>query len=251
MPRLEKTIVLLPVFKPGPHLSELVTALLTEVPEPARVVIVDDGTGSAADDRLTEIEALGCTVLRLAVNQGKGVALKAGFQHVRSQFPGSAVVCADGDGQHSVADIRAVAERVRPGRIVLGVRCFDRMPPRSRFGNTVTQAVFRAATGRTVTDTQTGLRAYPADLIGRLCEVPGERFEYEMNVLLDAAATGHPIDEVPIPATYLGGNAGSHFSGLTDSARIYLPLLRYAVLSRTERGPGPGRSGPRPDTQGR
>lgn len=228
----EKTIVLLPVFKPGPHLSELVTALLTEVPQPAHVVIVDDGTGPSADARLAQIEALGCTVLRLPANRGKGVALKTGFRHIRSRYPGFAVVCADADGQHSVADIRAVAERGEPGRIVLGVRCFDRMPPRSRFGNTVTKAVFRAATGRAVTDTQTGLRAYSADLLGRLCAVPGERFEYEMNVLLHAAATGHPIDEVPIPATYLKGNAGSHFSGLADSARIYLPLLRYALLSR-------------------
>ncbi|GAA2848428.1 hypothetical protein Acy02nite_01970 [Actinoplanes cyaneus] len=232
MPHTENTIVLLPVFKPGPHLSELVTALLAEGYQPARVVIVDDGTGPAADARLAEIEALGCTVLRLPVNRGKGVALKTGFGHIRSRYPGSAVVCADGDGQHSVADISAVAGRCEPGRIVLGVRRFDRMPPRSRFGNTVTQAVFRAATGRTVTDTQTGLRAYPADLLDRLCAVPGERFEYEMNVLLHAAATGHPIDEVPIPATYLSGNAGSHFSGLADSARIYVPLLRYALFDR-------------------
>ncbi len=232
VPRLEKTVVLLPVFKPGPRLSELVEALLAEIPEPAAVVIVDDGTGPSADTRLAEVEGWGCTVLRLPANRGKGVALKAGFQHVRSRFPGQAVVCADADGQHSVADIRAVAERCESGHIVLGVRRFDGMPPRSRFGNTVTQAVFRAATGRTVSDTQTGLRAYPADLLDRLCVVPGERFEYEMNVLLDAASTGHPIDEVPIPATYLDGNEGSHFSGLTDSARVYLPLLRYVLVSR-------------------
>ena len=231
MSHLEKTIVLLPVFKPGPHLSELATALLTEVPHPSHVVIVDDGTGPAADARLAEIEALGCTVLRLPVNRGKGVALKTGFRHLQSRHPGFAVVCADGDGQHSVADIRAVAERAEPGRIVLGVRRFDRMPPRSRFGNTVTQAVFRAATGRMVTDTQTGLRAYPADLLDQLCAVPGDRFEYEMNVLLHAAATGRPIDEVPVPATYLSGNASSHFSGLADSARIYAPLLRHVLFS--------------------
>jgi glycosyltransferase involved in cell wall biosynthesis len=232
VPHPEKTVVLLPVFKPGRHLSDLVTALLGEGRRPAHVVIVDDGTGPAADVRLAELDARGCTVLRLEANRGKGVALKTGFRHIRSRYPGFAVVCADGDGQHSVADIGAVAARIAPGRITLGVRRFDRMPPRSRFGNTVTQAVFRAATGRTVTDTQTGLRGYPTDLLEELGAVPGERFEYEMNVLLHAAATGHPIDEVPIPATYLGGNAGSHFSGLADSARIYLPLLRYGLFSR-------------------
>ncbi|HWS35771.1 MAG TPA: glycosyltransferase family 2 protein [Actinoplanes sp.] len=228
MRRLEEMIVLLPVFKPGPHLSELVT----ELPRPDRVLIVDDGTGPAADARLAEAEARGCTVIRLPENRGKGVALKAGFRRIRSRYPDSAVVCADGDGQHSVADIRAVAGRSEPGHIVLGVRRFDRMPPRSRFGNTVTRAAFRAATGWTVTDTQTGLRAYPADLLDPLCTVPGERFEYEMNVLLYATEHGHPIDEVPVPATYLHGNAGSYFSGITDSARIYAPLLRHLLLSR-------------------
>ncbi|HEY0002410.1 MAG TPA: glycosyltransferase family 2 protein, partial [Actinoplanes sp.] len=95
----------------------------------------------------------------------------------------------------------------------------------------VTQALFRAATGRGVQDTQTGLRAYPASLLGWLRTIPGERFEYEMNVLLEAARAGHRIEEVVITTTYLDENASSHFSPLSDSARIYWPLLRYAAAT--------------------
>jgi glycosyltransferase involved in cell wall biosynthesis len=221
------SVILLPVYRPGRHLPELVAGL----PDPARVVVVDDGGGPAAEPWLAAVRAMGCAVLRHPVNRGKGAALKTGFRHAAEAHHGLDVVSADADGQHRPADIARVADLVGRGRIVLGVRRFDRMPPRSRFGNTVTRALFRAATGRDVSDTQTGLRGYPADLLAELLAIPGDRFEYEMNVLLYAARTDHPIDEVAIPATYLNGNAGSHFDGLADSARVYRPLLRHAAAT--------------------
>jgi glycosyltransferase involved in cell wall biosynthesis len=221
------TVVLLPVYRPGPHLPELVA----ELSDPGRVVVVDDGSGPEAQSRLAAVRAYGCAVVCHPVNRGKGAALKTGFRHAAQHHPGLDVVSADADGQHSVADIARVAERAGRGRIVLGVRRFEGMPPRSRFGNTVTQALFRAATGRNVSDTQTGLRAYPAELLDMLTAIGGDRFEYEMNVLLEAARGGRPIEEVAIPATYLNGNAASHFGGLADSARVYRPLLKYAATA--------------------
>jgi glycosyltransferase involved in cell wall biosynthesis len=221
-----ETAVLLPVYRPGPRL----VGLVTDLPETARVVVVDDGSGEDSHPFLTAAEALGAEVLRLDVNRGKGIALKTGFRHLATERPGLDVISADADGQHSAADIARLAARTGRGRIVLGVRRFHRMPPRSRIGNTITRAMFRAATGREVSDTQTGLRAYPADLLERLCTIPGERFEYEMNVLLAAAASDLPLEEVEIPTTYLNDNAASHFDGLADSMRVYRPLLRYALL---------------------
>ncbi|WP_433824576.1 glycosyltransferase family 2 protein [Actinoplanes sp. CA-015351] len=226
-----EVVVLLPVHNPGPHLRELVADLLAGGAAAERIVIVDDGSGPEFEPALTAVRALGCPVLQHPVNQGKGIAIKTGLRYAETTLGGMDVVTADGDGQHSADDIRRVAERSGRDLIVLGVRRFDPMPLRSRFGNTVTQVLFRNATGRAVTDTQTGLRVYPAGLLGRLGAVEGERFEYEMNVLLDAARTGQPMEEVVIPATYLDGNAASHFGGLTDSIRVYRPLLRFAFAS--------------------
>lgn len=225
-------IALVPVYQPGPPLPALVTDLRAAAPE-LRVVVVDDGSGPASAAVLAAAEELGCTVLRHGTNRGKGVALKTGFRHIAETCPGQHVVSADADGQHEVADILRVAGQVaQHGRLVLGVRRFDGdVPLRSRFGNAVTGLLFRAATGRPVRDTQTGLRAYPAELLDWLRAVPGERFEYEMNVLLAAAQAGHPIDQTVIATTYLDENASSHFGSLADSARIYRPLLRYVAAS--------------------
>jgi glycosyltransferase involved in cell wall biosynthesis len=225
-------VVLLPVYQPGHHLPTLMTELREAAPD-CRIVIVDDGSSPAAAPVLHEAETLGGTILRHPRNQGKGIALKTGFRYAGEHHPGLDVICADADGQHSVTDIIRVAEHVRAtGHTVLGVRRFaENVPLRSKVGNTVTEALFRAATGRDVQDTQTGLRAYPGSLLDWLCSVPGERFEYEMNVLLEAARAGHPMEQVVITTTYLDENASSHFSVLSDSARIYWPLLRYAAAA--------------------
>jgi glycosyltransferase involved in cell wall biosynthesis len=225
-------IVLVPAYQPGDPLLGFLTELRAAAPD-VHVVVVDDGSAPAAAPVLAAVADLGCTLLRHPVNRGKGAALKTGFRYIAEAFPGQEVVCADADGQHSVPDVLRVAAHVRrTGHMVLGVRRFaGRVPLRSRVGNTVTQVLFRAVTGRGVQDTQTGLRAYPADLLGWLLSVPGERFEYEMSVLLQAARTGHPIDEVVIATTYLDDNASSHFGVVSDSVRIYWPLVRYVASS--------------------
>jgi glycosyltransferase involved in cell wall biosynthesis len=228
-------IILAPVYGPGYRLPTFVTELRDAAPG-VHVVVVDDGSGPASAQILDTARDLGCTVLRHETNRGKGAALKTGLRHAAGAHPGHDVVCADPDGQHRVADVLRVADHVQvSGRIVLGVRSFaGAVPLRSRIGNTATRVLFRAATGRSVRDTQTGLRGYPNALLDWLLSVPGERFEYEMNVLLHAARAGHPIEETTIATTYID-NAGSHFGSLTDSARVYGPLLRFAAASLPRR----------------
>ena len=60
--------------------------------------------------------------------------------------------------------------------------------PAAGFGNTATRLLFRLATGERIADTQTGLRGYPAAMLPWLRAVRGERYEYELNLLLEAKA---------------------------------------------------------------
>ncbi|TYB39906.1 glycosyltransferase family 2 protein [Micromonospora sp. AP08] len=249
-------IVLVPVYRPGDRLPRLVDDLTAALPA-AHVLIVDDGSGPTAAGVLAAARDRGATVLRRRINRGKGVVLKTGFRYAALHHPRHDVVCVDADGQHLIPDVVRVADRMRDtGALTLGVRRFDgEVPLRSRFGNVLTRAAFRLATGRRVRDTQTGLRAYPAGLLDWLRTVPGERFEYEMNVLLHASRAGRPIEQVPIVTHYQG--ASSHFASLTDSARIYAPLVRFAAArllapGRDAGDPAPGEvtsSRPRPATR--
>jgi putative flippase GtrA len=219
-------IALIPAYEPDHRLVGLVDDLRLAGQD---VVVVDDGSGPAYATVFQAVRDRGATVLTHPVNRGKGAALKTGFRHAR----GADVVCADADGQHRVEDILRVAAHVRrTGRTTLGVRRFTGpVPVRSSAGNALTRIVFTAITGSRIRDTQTGLRGYPARLLGWLLDVPGERFEYEMRALLLATRHGHPVDQVPIATVYLEHNASSHFRPLVDSARVYAPLLRFAASS--------------------
>jgi len=233
-------IILIPAYEPDQQLPALIRSIREAEPW-ATVVVVDDGSGPAYRDMFDGVKALGCHVIGYAQNRGKGFALKTGFGFIGDHLPGRSVVCADSDGQHTIVDILRVAAAVQAdaaksgaAAMVLGTRSFTgNVPARSRFGNTATRLLFTVATGERISDTQTGLRGYPASMLPWLRSVHGERYEYELNLLLEARQAGYAIKSVDIATVYLSHNSGSHFRPLADSARIYAPLLKFLASSFT------------------
>ncbi|QQZ58819.1 bifunctional glycosyltransferase family 2/GtrA family protein [Paenibacillus sonchi] len=225
--------ILIPAYKPDERLLDLIEQLCDDQLGP--IVLVDDGSGPAYQGIFNIAAAFGCTVLTHPVNFGKGLALKTGFRYIREAGLPDYVVCADSDGQHLPHDIKRVARvlqnQTTPG-IVLGSRRFSgTVSLRSRFGNSVTRVVFSLTTGTKIYDTQTGLRGFSPQMLDWLCQIPGERFEYEMNMLLTAHREGYTITEEFIDTVYLDDNQSSHFRPLADSFRIYLPLLMFSTSS--------------------
>lgn len=83
-----------------------------------------------------------------------------------------------------------------------------------------------------VSDTQTGLRGLPTPLIREyFANVKGERFEYEMNMLIAAKEYQIPIEEFPIQTIYLANNESSHFNPFIDSIRIYKVFFKFMLSS--------------------
>lgn len=224
--------ILIPSYEPDERLITLIHKL--KEASDASILVVDDGSGEDYRDIFDSVEKAGCTVLTHPINQGKGSALKTGFDYVRQHGERDGVICADSDGQHLPGDILRLTKAVREHRnhIVLGSRQFTgKVPLRSRFGNSATRMVYAFATGRPIQDTQTGLRGYSSEMLDWLCQVPGDRFEYEMNMLLEAPNVGYDLVEVPIETVYLDDNKSSHFRPLADSARVYFPFLKFSTSS--------------------
>lgn len=231
MPSEQTKIALIPAYEPADELLNLVVGLSDAH---YKVVVVDDGSGPNYR-RIFSAARRFAEVLMCEENKGKGRALKTGLSFIRRHYPENAVVVTlDADGQHSLLDAARVIQKAgeNPDGLVLGCRRFEgEVPGRSRVGNAVTRLVYRAATGLDVSDTQTGLRAFSTESIPLLLSIPGERYEYEMNVLLESAKRGVALIEVPISTIYYDKNAGSHFSTLTDSFRIYRDIFKFAASS--------------------
>jgi glycosyltransferase involved in cell wall biosynthesis len=229
-------LVLIPAFNPGESLLDTCSQLL--VGRVCHIVVVDDGSAGRCQE---VFEAVGrdhrCTVLRHAVNLGKGRALKTGLNYAYLHFGGmTGVVTADADGQHACQDILRIGAELAatPGAVIIGSRSFPKdTPARSRIGNLLTRYVFLFLVGRSLSDTQSGLRGIPMRLIPDLLRLDGERYDYEMNMLLLAHDAKLALRETPIATIYLSRNESSHFSPFFDSMKIYFVLLRFAFSSLT------------------
>ena len=228
---MDKKYALIPAYEPDGRMLELIE---DAVAEGFQVIVVDDGSSAECQQYFKHAEYL-ATVLHHSENRGKGAALRTGFAYITSVCEDDdVVVTLDADGQHTIQDaLKVCAEAcLQPDSLVLGSRALDEnVPLRSKLGNTITRFVYRLASGVSVHDTQTGLRAFSCRLLPWLLEVKGDRYEYEMNVLLECPKADIPICEVPIKTIYLDDNSSSHFDTVKDSVRIYKEILKFSASS--------------------
>ena len=239
MQDLSKISVVLPSLDPDDKLIAVVDGLLEY--GFSDIILVNDGSKQENLHYFTDLAAQHPEIhlLHHEVNKGKGAALKNAFRWFLENRPdGVGVVTVDGDNQHHPEDTRACCEHMlETGRTVLGCRDFTlpHVPARSRFGNHTTSLIFKIFVGMTISDTQTGLRAIPRDVLEQLVDVYGDRFEYETNMLLAFKTKGIEFDEVKIRTVYIEENKSSHFRVLHDSWRIYKLILahffRYTLSS--------------------
>lgn len=229
-----KAIIIIPSLNPDHMLLDLVKNLVYIGNE---VVVVDDGSGKDYEDIFHELNRFEqCHVCTHLENRGKGAALKTGILYATHHFPQApGVITADADGQHSIKDIRRISELLtyNEDQIILGVRAFKigKIPLRSYLGNRITSLVYLASTGKKCPDTQTGLRAVPMKYAQNCLDIKGNRYEYEMNFLMEFARKKVDMTYLPIETIYIEDNKTSHFKPIMDSARIYLNIIKYSLSS--------------------
>ena len=226
-----KKVALIPCYEPNEKLTELVCALNQEKFE---IILVDDGSKGPCKAVFDTSKAY-ATLLSYDTNHGKGYALKTGLRYIEKNCGDCVVVTMDCDGQHRIKDAETLCRAVTRDEALfaIGSRVLPKDAPiKSRLGNSITRLVYRAITGTRVYDTQSGLRAFHSRRIPEFLEIAGERYEYEMNVLLYLAKHNLPVREYPMETIYFDRkNSISHFSPLADSVRIYLEIIKYTASS--------------------
>ncbi len=224
--------ILIPCYEPTTKLIKLIESLKKLCDY--RIILVDDGSGISYSNIFNQAQKLGCYVLSYEVNMGKGYALKYAFNYIKQLENNNYIVTADCDGQHKPNDIIKICQECLENNnsIIIGTRHFTgKVPIKSRFGNTLTRMVYTVASGTKIQDTQTGLRGFSQNMLNWLIQIEGERFEYEMNMLLKATKSGYKIKEIPIETIYENNNKSTHFHPIKDSIKIYLPIIKFSGVS--------------------
>lgn len=221
-----KYIALIPAYEPDENLEKVVKELKKKKFE---IIVVNDGS----DDSYNKFfDACNTKVISYNKNQGKGYALKTGLKYIKEHFDDYIVVTMDSDGQHTVKDATKLCKYIEkhPKELVLGKRIRnEKTPLRSKLGNAITRFIFRLISGQDIYDTQTGLRAFTKDVLDYHLQTEGNRFEYEMNILLNAKNNNIKISEIEIETIYIDKNSKSHFNTIKDSYRVYKEIFKFSL----------------------
>lgn len=202
-----------------------------------QVIVVDDGSTDATPQLLLAWERQRGVVVHRQANRGKGAAIRAAIPFV----DGDIAVVQDADLEYDPADVPALIEPIERGLadVVFGSRLSGGRPQRAylfshlvgnRFLSLLTNVLFNT----TLTDMETGYKAFRADVL-RSLELREDDFGIEPEITGQVCKRKLRIYELPI--SYYGRtyDEGKKI-GWRDGVKAILVLLRVRFTVRFTRG---------------
>ena len=223
--------VVVPCFDEKATILDLLGSVLA-VPFPKEVLVVDDGSTDGTRELLCEQAAAlpSVRVLLQETNQGKGAALRRGFQ----EAAGDIVIVQDADLEYDPREIPKVIAPIVDGiaDVVYGSR-FQGGPHRVLYywhsvGNHLLTTLSNMVTNLNLTDMETCYKAFRREVIQSIA-IEEDRFGFEPEVTVKLARNpAIRIYEVPISYRGRRYEEGKKI-GLKDGLRAFYCLVKYGL----------------------
>ena len=222
--------VVMPCYNELNTVAPCVAAVLAR-PEVGEVLIVDDGSTDGTRDVLASFEDPRVKVFLQPFNQGKGAALRRGFEEATLPF----VIVQDADLEYDPGDYPRVLAPLVDGRadVVYGSRFAGGDAHRVLFfwhslGNKILTLASNLFTDLNLTDMETCYKAFRREVIQSIT-VEEDRFGFEPEITAKVAAAGWRVFEVGISyngRTYADGKK----IGWRDGVRALYCIVRYSPV---------------------
>jgi glycosyltransferase involved in cell wall biosynthesis len=200
-------------------------------PYTAELLIVDDGSSDDSVHIAKAIDDPRVRVLTQVPNQGKGAALRRGFQEATAEF----VIVNDADLEYDPRDYETLLEPLLEDRadVVYGSRFLAGRPHRVLYfwhsvGNKLLTTLSNMFTNLNLTDMETCYKAFRREVIQSI-DLVEDRFGFEPEITAKVAAKGCRIYEVGISydgRTYAEGKK----IGWRDGVQALRTIVRYSSL---------------------
>ena len=191
--------LVIPVYNERATLDELFErlALLGD----AQLVVVDDGSTDGSAERLDELAAVHPNIRLIhKANGGKGSAIRAALPHL----DGDIALIQDADLEYDPSDIPALIEPIERGLadVVYGSRLSGGRPQRAYLfwhlvGNRLISLVANVLFNTTLTDLETGYKAFRTDVL-RSLDLRADDFGIEAEITAQVCKRKLRIYELPI-----------------------------------------------------
>jgi glycosyltransferase involved in cell wall biosynthesis len=226
--------VVIPCFNEKPTIVALLKSVAA-APFRKEIIVVDDGSTDGTRDVLDEHAPAidGVRTIFQPRNQGKGAALRRGFQEAR----GDIVIVQDADLEYDPNEIPKVIAPIVDGRadVVYGSR-FLGGPHRVLYfwhsvGNHLLTTLSNAVTDLNLTDMETCYKAFRREIIQSIA-IEEDRFGFEPEVTAKLARKpGIRIYELPISYNGRRYDQGKKI-GMKDGFRALYCLAKYGLFQR-------------------
>jgi glycosyltransferase involved in cell wall biosynthesis len=227
------TIRLLSIVIPAYNERATIREVLDRVratPWPKQIIVVDDGsTDGTAEVLAAEAQRGDIEVIAHPRNIGKGAAMRSGFARAR----GDVIIVQDADLEYDPADYSLLLAPIEKGlaKVVYGSRFLG--PHRAMYfwhavGNKMLTLTCNLLFDTTLTDMETGYKAFTADIVHSL-SLRSNRWGFDPEITAKVLKRGHRIYEVPISYAGREFHEGKKITW-KDGIIVFLTLLRYRFV---------------------
>ncbi len=223
-----KLSVVIPVYNERQWVRELVRRV-EAVPLPKEIILVDDCSTDGTRDILREFEAEGHKVIYQPKNQGKGAALRTGFEHAS----GSVILVQDADLEYDPAEYPRLIQPIIENRadVVYGSRFIGESHRVLFFwhyvANKVLTMLSNIFTNLNLTDMETCYKVFRREVLQGL-KLKSNRFGFEPEVTAKIAKRRPKWRIYEIPISYAGRTyeEGKKI-GLKDAFQALWCIVRF------------------------
>ena len=194
------------------------------------LVIVDDFSTDGTREILDQIKDLPrVTVILKDKNEGKGAALRTGFEHAAGDF----IVVQDADLEYDPSDIPKLIQPLLKDEadVVYGSRFIgEKQQDESwihRAGNAVLTGASNLFSGLNLTDMETCYKAFNREVLKDI-SIKQNRFGIEPEITAKLARRGYRFIEIPISYDSRGYDEGKKI-GIKDLINAIYCIGRYGV----------------------
>jgi glycosyltransferase involved in cell wall biosynthesis len=228
-----KLSVVIPCFNEAPTIETIIAAVRDSSYAPKEIVVVNDCSSDGTREMLEKLKARGWIdhLVHHEVNQGKGAALRTGFQRAT----GDMVIVQDADLEYDPREYPRLVKPILDGKadVVYGSRFMGDEPHRvlyfwHRVGNAFLTLLSNMLTNLNLTDMETCYKVFKRDVIQSI-ELEEDRFGFEPEITAKIARKGCVIYEVGIAYYGRTYDEGKKI-GWRDGFRAIYCILKYNLF---------------------
>ena len=223
-----KIAIGLPAFNEEKNIGRIVAQILEKS---YSVIVCNDGS---SDSTGIIAEKMGAIIINHKRNLGYGAAIGSLFKKAKEE-KFDILVTFDSDGQHKISDIEKIIDPIKNNMadIVIGSRFTGdkktEMPKYRKLGIKVITDLVNSQTGKNITDSQSGFRAYNAKVLSQVN--PSESgMGVSTEILIKANKQKLKITEIPITILYEGKTSTHH--PVSHGASVIISTIKHVAMER-------------------